>query len=145
MSLTKRDASSAPSDTEDPAVVQAASSGGVQSNGNVVIVDTAVDAGDDDDNVKTERHQNTDEFNEKPMSIREQQARLWCCRHGITKHSIPLFLAAFALAFTGVGSWGCSYFVGATTGFTGDHYGLWTLENQEGKCQVRRVMFSGET
>lgn len=75
------------------------------------------------------------------LSQREAQAKWWCCPQGITVHSIPLSLATIALTLTGYGSWGCSYFVGATTNFTGHHYGLWTLENVYGKCQLWDVLF----
>lgn len=81
---------------------------------------------------------------DKPLSDRdlfERNTRLWCCPFGVTKHSIPLFLGLIALACTGFGAWDCSYFVGATTGFTGNRYGLWTLENIDGTCQLWDVIY----
>ena len=46
-----------------------------------------------------------------------------------------------ALTLTGIASWDCAYFKGADISFTGGHYGLWTLEDSLGKCQLWDVLF----
>jgi hypothetical protein len=46
-----------------------------------------------------------------------------------------------ALALTFVGSWSCNYFNGAEIGFTGGSYGIWTLEDISGKCQMWDILF----
>ena len=46
-----------------------------------------------------------------------------------------------ALVFTGVGSWDCSYFQGATIVFTSANYGLWSLQDASGKCQLWDNLF----
>lgn len=54
---------------------------------------------------------------------------------------IPFTLAFVALVLTGVGSWDCSYFQGATIVFTNASYGLWSLEDASGKCQLWDQLF----
>uniref|UniRef100_A0A7S3DS59 Uncharacterized protein n=1 Tax=Entomoneis paludosa TaxID=265537 RepID=A0A7S3DS59_9STRA len=61
--------------------------------------------------------------------------------HPMSTHAWPLVLSVFAMGFTGAGSWDCSYFQGATIAFTGSNYGLWTLEDSSGKCQLWNVLF----
>jgi hypothetical protein len=46
-----------------------------------------------------------------------------------------------ALALTFVGSWSCNYFNGAEIGFTGGNYGIWTLEDVSGNCQMWDILF----
>jgi hypothetical protein len=46
-----------------------------------------------------------------------------------------------ALSLTVVGSWSCTYFHGADIGFTGGSYGIWTLEDISGKCQLWDILF----
>jgi hypothetical protein len=46
-----------------------------------------------------------------------------------------------ALILTIVGSWSCNYFNGAEIGFTGGSYGIWTLEDNSGKCQLWDILF----
>jgi len=46
-----------------------------------------------------------------------------------------------ALFFTGYGSWSCDFFTGAKIGFTGGNYGLWTIQDIDGKCQLWSVLF----
>jgi hypothetical protein len=46
-----------------------------------------------------------------------------------------------ALILTLVGSWSCNYFNGAEIGFTGGSYGIWTLEDISGKCQLWDILF----
>jgi hypothetical protein len=46
-----------------------------------------------------------------------------------------------ALILTVVGSWSCNYFNGAEIGFTGGSYGIWTLEDTSGKCQLWDILF----
>jgi hypothetical protein len=58
----------------------------------------------------------------------------WCRPRAIETHYIPLLLVLIATVFTFAGSWTCTYFIGATTGLTGNYYGLWTLEGTDGKC-----------
>lgn len=86
-----------------------------QSNDDVVQVGGANTRNQDDENVDSGVRENVTEYGEEPLddskplsfrdslSLREEQAKWWCCPHGITKHSMPLFLAALALAFTGYG------------------------------------------
>lgn len=126
MSLTERETPSTKFDAENTC-----SRGGVQfgSTGDVFAAATL---------------EYNDDTADKPLSDREvfeRDTRLWCCPFGVTKHSIPLFLGLTALACTGFGSWDCSYFYGATTTFTGSRYGLWTLEDIDGKCQLWDVLF----
>ena len=45
------------------------------------------------------------------------------------------------LIFTAVGSWDCSYFHGATIVFTSAKYGLWSLQDASGKCQLWDQLF----
>jgi hypothetical protein len=46
-----------------------------------------------------------------------------------------------ALILTVVASWSCNYFDGADIGFTGGSYGIWTLEDTSGKCQLWDILF----
>jgi hypothetical protein len=46
-----------------------------------------------------------------------------------------------ALILTVVGSWSCNYFNGADISFTGGSYGIWTLEDTSGKCQLWDILF----
>ena len=78
------------------------------------------------------------------LCCREEATR-YCFPAGITLHLIPLFLSVTALAFTGVGGWDCTFFQGATIDFTGNNYGLWTLEDSNGKCQLWDVLFFSYT
>jgi hypothetical protein len=57
------------------------------------------------------------------------------------KTLIPLIVSIVALVFTGCGSWSCQYFAGATISFTSAHYGLWTLQDASGKCQLWDQLF----
>jgi hypothetical protein len=57
------------------------------------------------------------------------------------QHLLPLGVAIVALCFTGCGSWYCNYFKGATISFTSAHYGLWTLQDVSGKCQLWDQLF----
>jgi hypothetical protein len=60
----------------------------------------------------------------------------------LTRHIIPLALSVIALLLTGIGSWSCKYFVGASIGFTGgSSYGIWTIQDSDGKCQMWDVIF----
>jgi hypothetical protein len=71
----------------------------------------------------------------------KESTQNWCCPHGIDTHSIPLLLVLIATVLTFAGSWTCSYFNGAITGFTGNSYGLWTLEGTDGKCHPWDTLF----
>jgi hypothetical protein len=71
----------------------------------------------------------------------KENTQKWCCPHGIETHTIPLLLVLIATSFTFAGSWDCSYFRGASTGFTGNNYGLWTIESKDGICQPWDVLF----
>jgi hypothetical protein len=46
-----------------------------------------------------------------------------------------------ALILTIVASWSCDYFDGADIGFTGGTYGIWTLQDTTGKCQLWDILF----
>jgi hypothetical protein len=59
----------------------------------------------------------------------------------LTYQAIPLALTLIATFLTGFGSWSCEYYSGATIGFIGHSYGLWTLEDISGKCQLWDVLF----
>ena len=74
------------------------------------------------------------------LIYRVETAR-FCFPAGFTKHLIPLLTSVTALTFTGVGGWDCTFFQGATIRFTGNRYGLWTLEDVSGKCQLWDVLF----
>lgn len=76
-----------------------------------------------------------------PISYRERSFRNLCCPHGASIQAIPLALCLGALTLTGFGSWSCTYFQGANIGFTGGNYGLWTIEDVFGKCQLYDVLF----
>ena len=136
------------SETSAINVSEAPASNSMQSNDNVILIGDQENIQDISGNDKvvvldtgvSEKIPSTTDNVVKPLT-RQEKARQWCCPNGITKNSIPISLAIIALAFTAVGSWDCSYFVGATTGFTGNHYGLWTLENYEGACQLWDVIF----
>jgi hypothetical protein len=54
---------------------------------------------------------------------------------------VPLIVSIVALIFTACGSWSCQYFTGATISFTSAHYGLWTLQDASGKCQLWDQLF----
>ena len=69
------------------------------------------------------------------------EAKETCFPEGFTTHTIPLGVCLVALAFTGAGAFDCSYFSGATISFIGSYYGLWTLEDSDGKCQLWDVLF----
>jgi hypothetical protein len=71
----------------------------------------------------------------------KENTQKWCCPYGIETHTIPLLLVLIATSFTFAGSWDCSYFHGASTGFTGNNYGLWTLEGMDGTCQPWDILF----
>jgi hypothetical protein len=53
----------------------------------------------------------------------------------------PFLLALIALIFTFAGSWHCDYFQGATISFTSAQYGLWSLKDASGKCQLWDALF----
>ena len=67
--------------------------------------------------------------------------RAACCPHGLTYQAIPFALTLTAAFFTGFGSWSCAYFSGARVGFLGNTYGLWTLEDRGGNCQLWDALF----
>jgi hypothetical protein len=46
-----------------------------------------------------------------------------------------------ALTLTLAASWSCKYFHGADIGFTGGSYGIWTIEDIDGKCQLWDILF----
>lgn len=73
--------------------------------------------------------------------FKRRDLRSLCCPHGFNKHIIPLALTIAALILTGIGSWSCNYFSGATIGFTGGSYGIWTIQDSDGKCQLWDVLF----
>jgi hypothetical protein len=54
---------------------------------------------------------------------------------------IPFGFCCVAFILTGVGSWDCSYFHGAKISFTSANYGLWTLQDASGKCQLWDQLF----
>ena len=66
-----------------------------------------------------------------------------CCPHAYASYAfyIPLMLALMSFCCTGVGSWYCDYFQGARISSTSGHYGLWTLEDASGKCQLWDQLF----
>ena len=64
-----------------------------------------------------------------------------CYPHGLTYQATPLALTLIATFLTGFGSWSCEYFSGADIGFIGNTYGLWTLQDIHGKCQLWDVLF----
>jgi hypothetical protein len=66
----------------------------------------------------------------------------FCYAHRITwQEAAPFTTCLIAVGLTGAGSWHCSYFNGASISFTGNDYGLWTLEDISGKCQLWDVLF----
>ena len=67
--------------------------------------------------------------------------RTHCYPHGWNKHCWPLLLSFLAEVFTIWGSFSCQYFKGAAIEFTGNRYGIWTLEDVHGKCQLWSVLF----
>ena len=66
-----------------------------------------------------------------------------CRPHAYASYAfyIPLMLALMSFCCTGVGSWYCDYFQGARISSTSGHYGLWTLEDASGKCQLWDQLF----
>ena len=65
-----------------------------------------------------------------------------CCPNvAQTELLIPLTFCFVSLLLTGVGSWDCSYFQGATIVFTNANYGLWSLQDASGKCQLWDQLF----
>lgn len=60
---------------------------------------------------------------------------------GYSDHFIPLGICAVSLFCSALGAFHCSFFFGATISFTGGHYGLWSLEDLSGKCQLWDVLF----
>jgi hypothetical protein len=54
---------------------------------------------------------------------------------------IPLLLCFVALILSGAGAWDCTFFKGATISFTGGTYGIWTMLDTTGKCQLWDVLF----
>jgi len=54
---------------------------------------------------------------------------------------VPLGLCLAALFTTCYASWDCRYFKGAAISFIGRNYGLWTVEDGLGKCQLWNVLF----
>jgi len=71
----------------------------------------------------------------------KESIRVRCYPHGVTPLAIPLALSVIAFILTAAGSYDCSYFRGATISFTGGSYGLWTLRDGTGKCQLWDVLF----
>jgi hypothetical protein len=67
--------------------------------------------------------------------------RTHCFPHGWNVHCWPLLLSFLAVVFTIWGAFSCQYFRGADVGFTSGRYGLWTLEDVYGKCQLWSVLF----
>jgi hypothetical protein len=65
-----------------------------------------------------------------------------CFPHGFfTKNFVPVLVTLLAWVLTVYSSWSCHFFKGAQIGFTNPNYGLWTLENINGKCQLWEVLF----
>jgi uncharacterized membrane protein len=64
-----------------------------------------------------------------------------CYPHPFSKEAFPLFFSLVALALTFVGSWSCRYFNGAEIGFTGGNFGIWTIEDTYGNCQLYDILF----
>jgi hypothetical protein len=54
-----------------------------------------------------------------------------------------LTLTLIATVLTGYGSWSCNFFSGANIGLTGNSYGLWSLQDSSGKCQLWDVLIFG--
>ena len=76
------------------------------------------------------------------FSLSREKIKRMCVPHGIRhKQTVPMLACFVALTMSGIGSWHCSYFQGATISFTGNTYGLWTLEDVSGKCQLWDVLF----
>ena len=67
--------------------------------------------------------------------------RTHCYPHGWNVQYWPLLLSFLAEVFTIWGSFSCQYFRGASIEFTGNRYGIWTLEDIHGKCQLWSVIF----
>ena len=70
-----------------------------------------------------------------------KDVRTHCYPHGWNKYCWPLLLSFLAEVFTIWGCFSCHYFRGASIQFTGGRYGLWTLEDVHGKCQLWSVLF----
>jgi hypothetical protein len=70
-------------------------------------------------------------------------ARAFCLPHPSIQKVlyIPFTLSLLALIFTAIGSWDCHYFKGASIVFTSANYGLWTLQDKSGKCQLWDQLF----
>ena len=77
----------------------------------------------------------------EPIRSKWLTLRTACCPNGLGYQTIPFALTFMAAFFTAFGSWSCAYFSGATIGFLGNSYGLWTLEDGGGKCQLWDVLF----
>lgn len=66
-----------------------------------------------------------------------------CYPHAsLTPHDfLPLGFCIAAFFTTGYASWDCRYFKGANISFIGRNYGLWTVEDGLGKCQLWNALF----
>mmetsp|Transcript_7923 Transcript_7923/g.11389 ORF Transcript_7923/g.11389 Transcript_7923/m.11389 type:complete len:587 (-) Transcript_7923:20-1780(-) len=65
------------------------------------------------------------------------ETEYYCCPNGtLDKHGLALVFGVLAMILTFTGGWHCSYFTGATTPFSGNSYGIWTVEDIYGDCQT---------
>jgi hypothetical protein len=81
--------------------------------------------------------------NETKKNEHRERIRHTCWPHESVswQNLIPVALCVIATALTGEGSWDCRYFRGATVSFTGEHYGLWSMETIYGQCTTYDVLF----
>lgn len=94
--------------------------------------------------VRRQRHcQQQQQQEDHPETFSKSWWKITCCPHpSVTyKGCLPLLIAFVALALTGEASWDCAFFHGASIGFTGNQYGLWTLLDSTHKCQLWDVLF----
>jgi len=80
-------------------------------------------------------------FKQVYTGIWYKDIRTHCYPHGWNKYCWPLLFSFLGEVFTIWGCFSCQYFRGASIQFTGGRYGLWTLEDIHGKCQLWSVLF----
>jgi hypothetical protein len=75
-----------------------------------------------------------------------EDSKVWSRQNRHCASVVPFLLCTLAVIFTLVASWDCQYFTSAVDiSFTGDSYGLWTLSDVTGQCQLWDVLFFSYT
>lgn len=108
---------------------------------NEVVEDEHVDKESNEASVREENLHPLEESEQKEPFFTRENIRLMCYPHGLTLQAIPLSLCLVALILSLAASYSCTFFKGASISWIGGNYGLWSLEDNTGKCQLWDVLF----